>query len=278
MQWNVSVFCHVSTVMSLFRSIVLVCISARLLDTGFTSCTKTCGGGRQMRMIKINRREYLQTRRCNAHPCPSKSSVFCWPWAFDSDIHACKCHLAAYRDWTSSIWLRTYCTYCIHWGQLTKLFDSNTVLTALNRYNCPDYVHAMHDVMVELVFSIQVFSHAWFSRLKQKNSFQKLWNYNRWFWGNQAQFKPTKPTNHLHLVNGGYSEYGPYTECSVTCGEGVKYRRRTCTHPRPQFNGKSCRSLGSSIESKPCYGDPCFKTDSDRMKPSREKMKKIYRE
>ncbi|XP_028395069.1 uncharacterized protein LOC114519183 [Dendronephthya gigantea] len=123
-------------------------LCSRLLDTGFTSCTKTCGGGRQMRMIKINRREYLQTRRCNAHPCP---------------------------------------------------------------------------------------------------------------------------------INGGYSEYGPYTECSVTCGEGVKYRRRTCTHPRPKFNGKSCRRLGPSIESKPCNGHPCPNKDSDRKKPrNKEKTKKIH--
>ena len=52
--------------------IISIFIVARLVDTGFTSCTKTCGGGRQLRMIKINRREYLQTRRCNPHPCPSK--------------------------------------------------------------------------------------------------------------------------------------------------------------------------------------------------------------
>ena len=48
---------------------------ARLVDTGFTSCTKSCGSGRQMRMIKINRREYLQSRRCNTQPCPSKYTL-----------------------------------------------------------------------------------------------------------------------------------------------------------------------------------------------------------
>ena len=52
--------------------VFLTYILARLVDTGFTSCTKSCGGGRQMRMIKINRREYMQTRRCNTQPCPGK--------------------------------------------------------------------------------------------------------------------------------------------------------------------------------------------------------------
>ena len=61
----------------------------------------------------------------------------------------------------------------------------------------------------------------------------------------------------FRAVDGGYSEFGNFTECSVTCGKGVKYRRRTCTTPRPQFNGRSCRRLGPSIESKECEEGLC---------------------
>ena len=121
-------------------------LCSRLLDTGFTSCTKTCGGGRQMRMIKINRREYLQTRRCNTHPCP---------------------------------------------------------------------------------------------------------------------------------INGGYSAFGPYTECSVTCGQGVKYRRRTCTQPKPQYNGKSCRKLGPSIDSRTCDAGPCPQKHEHKEKTIKKIIEKV---
>ena len=59
------------------------------------------------------------------------------------------------------------------------------------------------------------------------------------------------------VVNGGYSPWSDWTQCTVTCGGGESMRSRTCTNPSPEFGGKDCSSLGSSTETMKCKNDPC---------------------
>ena len=56
-------------------------------------------------------------------------------------------------------------------------------------------------------------------------------------------------------VNGGWSEYGPWRSCSVTCGGGLVTRIRTCTNPPPQHGGAQCE--GGGFQTKPCGSKPC---------------------
>lgn len=56
-------------------------------------------------------------------------------------------------------------------------------------------------------------------------------------------------------VDGGYDEWGNYSECSATCGVGNQVRMRTCTNPVPQHGGKPC--MGSHSESRECNTQPC---------------------
>ncbi|XP_026888912.2 properdin isoform X1 [Electrophorus electricus] len=49
--------------------------------------------------------------------------------------------------------------------------------------------------------------------------------------------------------NGGWSEWGAWSPCSVTCENGVKKRTRTCTEPPPKCGG-FC--LGNSEETEDC--------------------------
>ena len=53
-------------------------------------------------------------------------------------------------------------------------------------------------------------------------------------------------------VNGKYSAWSEFTDCSKTCGRGQKSRRRSCTNPPPQNGGKDCASLGSHTEYADC--------------------------
>ena len=52
-------------------------------------------------------------------------------------------------------------------------------------------------------------------------------------------------------ADGGYSEFGDWSECSVTCGRGNQTRMRTCTEPPPSQGGADC--VGEGSETRPCY-------------------------
>lgn len=53
-------------------------------------------------------------------------------------------------------------------------------------------------------------------------------------------------------VDGGYSNWEPWSGCEGACGIGIKRRERTCTKPEPKGNGKDCSYFGNSTEQAPC--------------------------
>ncbi|XP_019632279.1 PREDICTED: coadhesin-like, partial [Branchiostoma belcheri] len=59
----------------------------------------------------------------------------------------------------------------------------------------------------------------------------------------------------LHVVNGGWSSWGGWSSCSVTCGSGSQSRSRTCTNPAPAFGGANC--AGQSRETRQCNAGSC---------------------
>lgn len=56
-------------------------------------------------------------------------------------------------------------------------------------------------------------------------------------------------------MDGGFSEWSAYDECSETCGNGVQTRERKCDNPQPQHGGKDCD--GNVIEEKSCMVIKC---------------------
>ncbi|KAK3092507.1 hypothetical protein FSP39_003791 [Pinctada imbricata] len=59
----------------------------------------------------------------------------------------------------------------------------------------------------------------------------------------------------LLLVNGGWSSWGSYGSCSVTCGGGNQYKSRSCSSPSPRYGGSQCS--GSGRKSRQCSTNPC---------------------
>ncbi|XP_041350043.1 coadhesin-like [Gigantopelta aegis] len=56
--------------------------------------------------------------------------------------------------------------------------------------------------------------------------------------------------------DGGWSLWGTWRACAVTCGEGMRQRYRSCDSPKPMYGGKDCD--GSPVEQMPCSGGrPC---------------------
>jgi hypothetical protein len=60
-------------------------------------------------------------------------------------------------------------------------------------------------------------------------------------------------------VNGKYTEWAAWSECSKTCGDGKKRRKRDCTAPKADFGGKTCaeQKLGDTSEMTSCNLGPC---------------------
>ncbi|XP_068717618.1 uncharacterized protein [Montipora capricornis] len=65
------------------------------------------------------------------------------------------------------------------------------------------------------------------------------------------KLKELKPQD----VNGGFSSWSQWTECSKSCGGGTKSRERTCTNPPPSGNGQGC--MGDAEEVEKCNEDQC---------------------
>ena len=62
----------------------------------------------------------------------------------------------------------------------------------------------------------------------------------------------------LVAIDGGYSEFSE-SECSVTCGGGIKNLTRTCTNPPPSNGGKDCSELGPAEKTVSCNEAECRK-------------------
>ncbi|XP_050798803.1 SCO-spondin-like [Gopherus flavomarginatus] len=59
-------------------------------------------------------------------------------------------------------------------------------------------------------------------------------------------------------VSGGWSDWTPWSECSVSCGLGLQNRYRFCTAPTPLGTGLPC--LGPEREEQPCHVQPCSRS------------------
>ena len=54
-------------------------------------------------------------------------------------------------------------------------------------------------------------------------------------------------------VNGGWTIWGDWGKCSVTCGGGTQTRSRSCTNPPAAHGGKLC--VGTKEMSQNCNKD-----------------------
>uniref|UniRef100_A0A3B4TCW3 SCO-spondin n=1 Tax=Seriola dumerili TaxID=41447 RepID=A0A3B4TCW3_SERDU len=65
-----------------------------------------------------------------------------------------------------------------------------------------------------------------------------------------------EPCNTVHCpVNGGWSDWSPWSQCSSECDSGVQTRERFCSSPSPQHGGSSCP--GPHMQTRDCNSHPC---------------------
>lgn len=56
-------------------------------------------------------------------------------------------------------------------------------------------------------------------------------------------------------IDGGWGDWGPWSECTRTCGSGVSVMERQCDHPRPAAGGRFC--VGERKRYRICNSQPC---------------------
>ena len=62
----------------------------------------------------------------------------------------------------------------------------------------------------------------------------------------------------MYVVNGGWSEWSPWTDCSLTCDIGQRTRYRLCDSPSPSNGGQNCSFDSSSgLQTVNCKVDDC---------------------
>ncbi|XP_011497655.1 PREDICTED: A disintegrin and metalloproteinase with thrombospondin motifs 9-like [Ceratosolen solmsi marchali] len=65
----------------------------------------------------------------------------------------------------------------------------------------------------------------------------------------------------LEPVDGQWSEWGPYGECSRSCGGGIKKKYRECDNPAPKNGGNYC--VGERVRYRSCGTRECPPGSSD---------------
>ena len=56
-------------------------------------------------------------------------------------------------------------------------------------------------------------------------------------------------------VDGGWSDWGLWSDCSSSCGAGTKSRHRSCTAPAPVGSGANC--VGEPNSNEVCEKPKC---------------------
>lgn len=63
-------------------------------------------------------------------------------------------------------------------------------------------------------------------------------------------------------VDGGWSQWSSWSDCSAVCDVGFKRRSRACDSPMPQYQGKNCE--GEPEDSDTCYAKECTEYSDQR--------------
>ena len=225
--------------------------------TEFSNCTKSCGNGTQTR-----------ERNCS-NPEPQYDGADCLSLGRSEEIQKCNTHHCpidgGYSQWTEF----TNCSRTCGLGNKTRWRNCSNPQAQYGGRNCS---HLGDPVQVEVCFLRHCPVHGGLTEWTEFSTCTKscgmgLKNRTRYCTNpqpqhggkdcdeKQIQFKICNPLP--CSIDGGYTEWSQFSECSKTCNAGSRKRTRKCSEPAPKYGGKNCSFLGPAEENRTCNAFPC---------------------
>ncbi|XP_062579319.1 coadhesin-like [Saccostrea cucullata] len=220
--------------------------------SGYGACSLTCGTGKQSRTRTCTNPapQYLgkacsgsasSSRDCNTHHCPIDGNWASW---------------AAYRACTETCGggIQTRSRTCTnptpqHLGKACAGMSSHS--RACNTHNCPiDGKWANWGNWGTCTVTC-----GGGSQSRSRTCTNPAPQYNGKACPNSATSTQSCNT-HPCPIDGGFSNWGSWGVCTVTCGGGTQDRQRSCTNPAPQYGGAQCS--GATTSTQDCNTQVCI--------------------
>ena len=225
----------------------------------FSVCSKSCGNGKKTRTRSCSNpvpkhggkncsalEPLKEVRSCNTFPCPVHGNYS--PWSnFSSCSKSCgngkmvrirKCSNPTPK----------------HGGRNCSLFGHSTEVRSCNAFPCP--VHGNYSTWSNFSACSKSCGNGTMSR------FRNCTNPKPRHKGKNCSSLGAPVDIQLCNVfpcpiHGGYTVWGNFTQCTLSCGNGTMYRTRNCSNPAPRHRGENCSKLGPAEEIRACNEHPC---------------------
>ena len=227
--------------------------------SNFSLCTKSCGSGIMTRW-----------RNCT-NPVPRYGGRNCSLLGKESDVRGCNLFPCAI-DGGYTLW-STFSDCSRSCGNGTRERTRNCTNPA-PKFGGKDCSHAGPTVQIEFCnthpcpihggytswsnFTLCTRSCGNGTKIRTRNCTNPVPRYRGL---NCTRLGPQKEMRYCNQhpcpIDGGYTAWSEFSECSRSCGNGTKTRRRNCTNPSPKFGGKNCSRFGAAEDRLDCSLRPC---------------------
>ena len=227
--------------------------------SNFSVCSKSCGngtmekirncsspaprhGGKNCSLLGPSK----EVRKCNVFPCPVHGNFSSWS-IFTVCSKSC-------GNGTKTRTRNCSSPTPEHGGKNCSLIGPLREVRSCNVFPCP--IHGNYSFWSNFSVCSESCGNGTMTRYRNCTEPEPRYNGN-----NCSSIGPSIDIRSCNVfpcpVDGGYSSWGHFTQCTLSCGIGTMYRTRNCSDPVPQFGGKNCSKIGPAMEVKTCNERPC---------------------